>query len=90
MTIYEIKKRLGDKSNFFSKDTMRFFNQRMSDFKVRRAKEFPDHEVYHISAESYWDGKLMGVTERFYDVETNKLYFVKSVETVLDEMKVGK
>ena len=74
MTIYEIKKRTAETSPyFFSRGTLKFFGQRMKDFRVTKH----DGGKYLISAPSYWDGKLMGYTRRVFNPTTNKLEYVK-------------
>ena len=74
MTIYEIKRRTKETSPyFFSKDTLRFFGQRMKDFKVTKI----DNDCYYINAPMYdFNGKYMGETDRFFNPLTNKLSLV--------------
>jgi hypothetical protein len=70
MTIYEIKARTKETSQyFFSRKTMKFFGQTMKSFKVRKLNE---HE-YYIFAPSYLNGKMMGYTQRIFDTRNNKL-----------------
>ena len=70
MTIHEIKKRTQKTApHFFSRYTMKFFNQTLKDFKV---KKLNDNE-FLIFAPSYWDGQLMGNTMRVFDTRTNEL-----------------
>ena len=58
MTIYEIKQEIEEKSPyFFSKKTLRFFGQKLTDFKTKTM----GGDIY-IYAPSYWDKKLMGYT----------------------------
>lgn len=60
-TIYEIKYAIQVKSPyFFTRDSMRFFNQTMRDFHVRKS---PSGKIF-IYAASYWDNRLMGYTFR--------------------------
>jgi len=74
MTIYEIKQRTAKSSpHFFSRDTLKFFGQRMKDFRVTKH----DAGKYLISAPSYWDGKLMGYTQRLFNPNTNELEEIK-------------
>ena len=69
MTIYEIKERTAKTSpHFFDRDTLKGFGQTMKSFKVKAWGE-----RYRISAPSYWEGKLMGETTRFFNPATNKL-----------------
>jgi hypothetical protein len=72
-TIYEIKERTKITAPyFFSKDTMKFFNQALKDFKVERVGE---KDIFKISAPSYdrYTGKLMGVTTRYFNPINNTL-----------------
>jgi hypothetical protein len=70
MTIYEIKERTAETSpHYFSRDTLKFFGQTMRSFRVSKLNE---HE-YLISAPSYWNGKLMGYSERIFDSRDNTL-----------------
>ena len=54
---------------FFDEQTMQFFNQKLSDFPVEQLTS----TTYLISAPTYWDGHLMGHTERVFNTETNDL-----------------
>lgn len=81
MDIYEIKRRtLKTAPYFFSRDTLKFFGQRMRDFKVAKLNEYE----YFISAPSYsYDYKTgqkikMSNTEKIFDTRTNKLETPKS------------
>ena len=75
MTIEEIKERTKETAPyFFSKDTMSFFNQKMSDFEVEKISE----TEYLITAPSYWGGKLMGYTKRIFNTNTNDLHDAES------------
>ena len=70
MTINEIKKRTQKTApHFFSRDTMRFFNQKLRDFKVKKLND----TEYLVYADSYWFGNFMGVTIRVFDTTTNEL-----------------
>lgn len=65
-TIYEIKRLTKEKAPyFFSKDTMKFFNQTLKDFKVERMKD----GRFKISADSFGDNE----TIRFFNPKTNDL-----------------
>ena len=70
MTIYDIK-RLTKESQpyFFSRKTLKFFEQTLKDFKVKKINE----TQYRISAPSFWDGKKMGDTVRIFDTTLNDL-----------------
>lgn len=73
MTIYEIKRRTAITSPyFFSRDSMRFFRQKLRDFSVKK-----HGDKYLISAPSYWNGKLMGYTQRLFNPITNELEMIK-------------
>ena len=54
---------------FFNTDTMRFFGQTMSKFKVKKQ---PDGR-YLISAPMYCSGKKVGQTIRYYNPINNEL-----------------
>ena len=65
-TIYEIKRLTKEKAPyFFSKDTMKFFNQTLKDFKVECMKD----GRFKISADSFGDNE----TIRFFNPKTNDL-----------------
>lgn len=69
MTIYEIKQRTQETSPYyFRRDTLKFFGQTMRMFSVKKVGN-----KYKISAPSYWNGKLMGYSERMFNPETNEL-----------------
>lgn len=66
-TISEIKERtFASAPYFFSRSTMRFFGQRMKDFKVYREGE--NFRIYAANKQ--------GVTERIFNPFTNKLEFI--------------
>ena len=70
MKIQEIKERTKKTSPyFFSRDTMKFFNQTLKDFKVKKLND----TEYLIYAPSYWNGRLMGNSMRIFDTITNEL-----------------
>jgi len=65
-TIYEIKRLAKEKAPyFFSKDTMKFFNQTLKDFKVESVKD----GRFKISADSFGENE----TIRFFNPITNDL-----------------
>tara|TARA_R100000664_G_scaffold3_1_gene12 strand:+ start:330 stop:572 length:243 start_codon:yes stop_codon:yes gene_type:complete len=71
LTIYDIKRLTMETSPyFFSRDTMKFFNQTLKDFKV-----FPKYEGrYTITAPRYDNqGKYMGETVKYFNPKNNKL-----------------
>ena len=71
MTIYEIKRRTKETSPYyFDKKTMRFFGQRLKDFKVRQCKN--NKNIYLLTAPSYdFNGEYMGHTQSYFDKTTN-------------------
>lgn len=70
MTIYEIKRRTSKTApHFFDRGTMRFFNQTLKDFTVKKQ---PDGR-FLIAASSVGDGKEMGTTVRYFNPTNNKL-----------------
>jgi len=77
LTIYDIKRLSEGKSPyFFTRDTLKFFNQKMSDFKVCRYFELG---LYHISANMKDNsGKIVGRTVRYFNPETNNLEYIKN------------
>lgn len=87
MTISEIKEATRGKSPyFFTKNSMRFFNQRMSNFKVKTS---PKGNIY-IYAPSYWDNRLMGYTFREYkDGDLHLITGINkdSLDDILDYIK---
>jgi hypothetical protein len=70
-SIYEIKRAVAEKQPyFFSRATMKFFNQRLSDFSIYKQ----DDGRWLISAPVRdRDGNFMGYTRRFYNPETHDL-----------------
>ena len=71
MTIYEIKRRTEETSPyFFSKKTMKFFNQTLKDFKVYKLSEY----FYLITCPSFIGyGKSTMLTKRIFFTQTNEL-----------------
>ncbi len=68
-TIYDIKAAVEEtpgEHHFFERDTMRFFGQKLNDFKVKRS---PKERIF-IYAPSYWsdrgERRLMGYTFQEY------------------------
>lgn len=69
-TIYEIAELTSKTSPyFFSRETLKWFGQRMSSFKVYKQ----DDGRYLITAPMINGGKQVGTTERFFNPETNEL-----------------
>ncbi len=80
MTIYEIKEQTKKTSPyFFSKDTMKFFNQKLTDFKVKKLND----TEYLIYADSYWNGVLRGKTMQVFNTITKELKSASFVDTDL-------
>ena len=71
MTIYDIKRMSEDKAPyFFERKTLKFFNQTLKDFSVKKLNE----ERYYISAPMRDSrGHQVGVTKRVFDVRTREL-----------------
>ena len=70
MTIYEIKDQTKETAPyFFNRETLKFFGQTMKSFKVSKLND----KEYLITAPSYWNGELMGKTQRVFNTETKKL-----------------
>jgi hypothetical protein len=77
LSIYDIK-RLTEKTSpyFFSRDTLKFFNQKMSDFKVTRYFEMG---LYFIIAPMRNErGETIGYTTRYFNPKTNELELTKN------------
>jgi hypothetical protein len=74
MTIYEIKELTQTTSPyFFSRNTMKFFNQTMRSFSVKKQSD----GRYLITAPMKdHTGKLVGETKRYFNPENNKLELV--------------
>lgn len=70
MTIYEIKRKVEEKGSFyFSRGSMKFFNQKLKDFKVKK-----EGEKFKISAPMKdWNGKIVGHSEALFNPKTNEL-----------------
>ena len=66
MTIYEIKRLTKETAPyFFSRDTMKFFNQTLKDFKVKKQID----GRYKITAK----GRYNTTTKRFFNPKNNEL-----------------
>ena len=70
MTIHEIKARTQTTSpHFFTSDTMKFFNQTLRQFTVKK-----QGDKYLISCPMRdHSGRLMGYTKRLFNPATNEL-----------------
>ena len=76
MTIYEIKKRTEKSSPyFFTRNTLKFFGQKMKDFHVKKTKK---SNLFYIYAQiKDYQGVRRGLTEQLFDSNTNDLFFIK-------------
>ena len=75
LTINEIKDlyESGEGDRFyFSPNTMRFFRQTLRMYRVKKLSG----TQYLIFAPSYWDGNLMGISQRIFDTTDNDLHDV--------------
>ena len=71
MTIHEIRRRTEEtEPYFFSAKTLRFFGQKMSDFRVRQQA---DGRYYICAIMRDPNGNKVGLTQRYYNPITNKL-----------------
>lgn len=74
MNIYDIKTATLEKAPyFFSKDTLRFFGQKMTDFKIKKQ---PDGRYLISAPMKDPSGRIVGTTERLFNPETGTLDFV--------------
>ena len=65
MTIYDIKRMSEDKAPyFFERKTLKFFNQTLKDFSVKKLNGAPMRDSR---------GFQMGVTKRVFDIRTREL-----------------
>ena len=73
LTIYDIKRLSeNDSPYFFSRNTLKFFHQRMADFHVKKQND-GRYYIYAIMRDH--SGKQVGLTERYFNPQTNKLEF---------------
>jgi len=97
MTISEFKEKYSAEENnryYFSRDTLKFFEQKMSDFSVHKVnnflkeKYFPDYkddDIFVAIAPSYYRGRLMGHSTAFFDNTINhSLSFYNKKEFLID------
>jgi hypothetical protein len=66
LTIYDINRAVSDDSHYFDRATLRFFNQRLSDFSVWNIKG-----RYFFAAISKWGDRIMGVSAMEFKPEYN-------------------
>ncbi len=69
LTIYDIKYRLLDEPYFFTRKTMKFFNQTLKDFKVYK---LADDKYKIIAPMKDSNNKTVGQTKRIFNSLTNK------------------
>ena len=73
LTIYDIKYLTSEtEPYFFTRDTLKFFHQKMSDFHVK--KQTDKYYIYAVMRDH--SGRKVGLTERYFNPVTNKLEFV--------------
>jgi len=72
MTIYEIKYETREtEPYYFSRDTMRFFGQRLRDFRVAKMAD----GRFRISAPVRYAGKIVSESVRYFNPATKKLEY---------------
>ena len=76
LTIYDVKRLVTNARYYFSRGTMRTFNQTLKDFHVNKTC---NPEVYHLWAYSIGSVWALGsntkhVSERYFNVINNKFY----------------
>jgi hypothetical protein len=68
MTIYTIKQNVQNSPYFFTRKSMKFFNQTLKDFKVYKL----ENGNYYLTAPTFDNrGNQMGFTEREFNPITN-------------------
>lgn len=71
LTIYDIKELSSkDAPYFFTRDTLKFFHQKMSDFHVKKQS---DGRYYIYAIMKNHTGRNVGLTERYFNPANNKL-----------------
>ena len=71
MTIYDIKYATQEtEPYYFTRKTMKFFNQTLKDFKVYKEK---DGRYFITAPMKNNSGKVVGYSERYYNPKNNKL-----------------
>jgi argonaute-like protein implicated in RNA metabolism and viral defense len=69
MTIYEIKNRVTNAPYFFTRKSMKFFNQTLKDFSVIKL----ENGNFYLSAPMYdRNYKIVGTTKREFNPKTNE------------------
>jgi hypothetical protein len=69
LSIYEIKNRVTNAPYFFTRQSMKFFNQTLKDFKVIKL----ENGNFYLFAPMYNNqGKNVGTTEREFNPLTNE------------------
>jgi len=72
MTIYEIKRQVTNAPHFFTRNSMKFFNQTLKDFSVYKMDTEGD-ALYRIAAPmTNNQGRNVGQTIRIFNSVTNK------------------
>lgn len=71
LTIYDIKRihEQNTPGKYFTRSNMKFFNQTLKMFSVNKIS----NTVYQISAPSYWDGKLVGISRAEFNSITGEI-----------------
>lgn len=69
MTIYQIKREAVNGEYYFSRETLKFFGQKLSDFKVRKIGQ----GVYFIYAPAKRGGRVIFYSMRIYIAENREL-----------------
>ena len=72
MTIYQIKALVENSStpHFFSRKTLKFFNQTLKDFKVYKQE---DGRFYITAPITDYRGRVVSHTEKYFNPITNQL-----------------
>lgn len=76
MTIYDIKREVESTEGdhyYFTRKTMKYFGQRLRDFKVNKIKIGVNKGNFILYAPSYFDGRKSGYSVRMFVPETKKL-----------------
>ena len=69
MTIYDIKYRVENAPYFFTRKSMKFFNQTLKDFRVYKLN---DNKYQLIAPMKDYKGSLIGYTKRVFNANNNK------------------
>jgi len=99
MTINDFKKEYENENcyydeSFFSKNNMKAFNQKLSDFQVKeldtaiKSKYFPeriDHNIFVAWAKIYWDYGHIGMSVAFLDDSSHKRLSLENLEEFIKD-----